>query len=131
MQFYSLKPKKSAFDVSYPLVAGNLLGFTVGLVAMLGLVYNLISSMISGVALIVVKEGGICNLDVILASLLHDTVEDTEVTLEQICDQFGECIGNIIQEVTDKKSLPKQRRKDLQVLTVECCLTVTYLDYLD
>lgn len=79
---------------------------------------SIIWNLVTGVADIIVKEGGICNLDLINASLLHDTVEDTDVTIEQIYNEFGESIGNIVQEVTDDKNLPKQKRKDLQVINL-------------
>lgn len=47
--------------------------------------------------------------------MLHDTVEDTETTLEELEDKFGAAVARIVQEVTDDKSLPKQERKRLQV----------------
>src|SRR5579859_7480462 len=53
--------------------------------------------------------------DIIVAAVLHDTVEDTETTLEEIRAAFGERVAELVGEVTDDKSLPKQTRKDLQV----------------
>ena len=53
--------------------------------------------------------------DVIIAAVLHDTVEDTETTLEDIGAEFGERVAGLVAEVTDDKSLPKQTRKDLQI----------------
>lgn len=49
------------------------------------------------------------------AALLHDTVEDTDTTPEELVDRFGPIVARIVQEVTDDKSLPKQERKRLQV----------------
>lgn len=49
------------------------------------------------------------------AALLHDTVEDTDTTLEELEDKFGAIVARIVQEVTDDKRLPKQERKRLQV----------------
>ncbi|VDO43879.1 unnamed protein product [Onchocerca flexuosa] len=51
----------------------------------------------------------------IVAALLHDTIEDTATTLQEINDLFGEEIGHIVQECTDDKSLPVSVRKQLQV----------------
>ncbi|XP_058792426.1 guanosine-3',5'-bis(diphosphate) 3'-pyrophosphohydrolase MESH1 [Phymastichus coffea] len=68
-----------------------------------------------GVANILVQEGEVFDPDVIAAALLHDTVEDTETTFEEIEKYFGEKIRKIIEEVTDDKSLPKQERKQLQI----------------
>ena len=55
--------------------------------------------------------------DVILltAAILHDTIEDTDATADEIKSQFGEEVLSLVLEVTDDKSLPKQTRKQLQV----------------
>lgn len=50
-----------------------------------------------------------------MAAVLHDTVEDTDTTLDEIEDNFGVEIRGIVAEVTDDKSLPKQERKRLQI----------------
>ncbi|MEQ2215919.1 Guanosine-3',5'-bis(diphosphate) 3'-pyrophosphohydrolase MESH1, partial [Xenoophorus captivus] len=49
------------------------------------------------------------------AALLHDTVEDTDTTSEELEAKFGPIVTHIVQEVTDDKRLPKQERKRLQV----------------
>lgn len=49
------------------------------------------------------------------AAILHDTVEDTDTTFEEIERIFGTEVMNLVKEVTDDKSLPKQERKRLQV----------------
>ncbi|MBY0336522.1 MAG: HD domain-containing protein [Acetobacteraceae bacterium] len=51
----------------------------------------------------------------ILAGLLHDTVEDTEVTLAELEAAFGAEVASIVAEVTDDKTLPKETRKAHQV----------------
>lgn len=66
-------------------------------------------------AYIVSEEAGILNLDLTMGCLLHDTVEDTEIVLEDIKHEFGDYVYNLIQEVTDNKQLPRQKRKELQV----------------
>jgi len=53
--------------------------------------------------------------EVIIAAVLHDTVEDTETSIEELKALFGERVAGLVAEVTDDKSLPKQTRKDLQV----------------
>ncbi len=47
--------------------------------------------------------------------MLHDTVEDTGVSLTEIAEQFGPEVAALVAEVTDDKSLPKPERKRLQV----------------
>lgn len=47
--------------------------------------------------------------------MLHDTVEDTDTTIEELKEKFGDAVAGIVQEVTDDKSLPKLARKRQQV----------------
>jgi guanosine-3',5'-bis(diphosphate) 3'-pyrophosphohydrolase len=53
--------------------------------------------------------------NLVLAALLHDTVEDTGVTAEELTEQFGHDVATLVLEVTDDKSLPKAERKRRQV----------------
>jgi guanosine-3',5'-bis(diphosphate) 3'-pyrophosphohydrolase len=55
------------------------------------------------------------DMDVVIAAILHDTVEDTDTTIDELRAAFGPRIASLTSEVTDDKSLPKQVRKDLQV----------------
>ena len=52
---------------------------------------------------------------VLVAALLHDTVEDTQTTVAELAGRFGPRISGIVAEVTDDKSLPKAERKRLQI----------------
>ena len=61
------------------------------------------------------RVGGVRNADVLAAALLHDTLEDTKTTRAELRAAFGPRIAEIVEEVTDDKRLPKQRRKELQV----------------
>lgn len=67
------------------------------------------------VATVLAAEVGVTDETILIAAILHDTVEDTETTLEELERQFGRDVRNLVAEVTDDKSLPKQARKDLQV----------------
>ena len=64
---------------------------------------------------VLVCEGKIEELPVLCAAILHDTVEDTETSLDEIRRRFGGSIAATVGEVTDDTSLPKARRKTLQV----------------
>ena len=68
------------------------------------------------VANLIADTGGICDSNVLAAALLHDTVEDTDATLEDIEEYFSREIRDIVMEVTDDKSLPSKERKRLQVV---------------
>jgi guanosine-3',5'-bis(diphosphate) 3'-pyrophosphohydrolase len=64
---------------------------------------------------VIANEAGYPSMEVICAAILHDTVEDTDTTPEDLEAKFGKRIRDIVMEVTDDKSLPKQTRKLLQV----------------
>jgi guanosine-3',5'-bis(diphosphate) 3'-pyrophosphohydrolase len=49
------------------------------------------------------------------AALLHDTIEDTATTVEELVEAFGGSVASLVQEVTDDKRLPKAERKVRQV----------------
>ena len=61
------------------------------------------------------NEGGIANVDVLCAAILHDTIEDTETTESELNQLFGEKITSIVLEMTDDKSLSKETRKLRQI----------------
>ncbi len=61
------------------------------------------------------NEGGIADIEVLVAAMLHDTLEDTETTVDELETVFGKKIAAIVVEVTDDKTLPKSERKRLQV----------------
>src|SRR5688572_20699522 len=66
-------------------------------------------------ARVLANEAGIIEPDVLAAALLHDTIEDTETTAEDIRQRFGARIASIVEEVTDDQSLPKADQKRLQI----------------
>jgi GTP diphosphokinase / guanosine-3',5'-bis(diphosphate) 3'-diphosphatase len=55
------------------------------------------------------------DVELMMAAFLHDTVEDTGVTLQELEERFGKDVASLVSEVTDDKSLPKETRKTLQV----------------
>jgi guanosine-3',5'-bis(diphosphate) 3'-pyrophosphohydrolase len=64
---------------------------------------------------VLVNEGGVDSVEVLSAAILHDTLEDTETTVEDLDGAFGPRICSIVLEVTDDKSLAKVLRKQLQI----------------
>jgi guanosine-3',5'-bis(diphosphate) 3'-pyrophosphohydrolase len=61
------------------------------------------------------EEGDVADPSVLAAALLHDTIEDTETTYEELRGQFGDAIADIVLEVTDTKWIDKAVRKRLQI----------------
>jgi guanosine-3',5'-bis(diphosphate) 3'-pyrophosphohydrolase len=67
------------------------------------------------VARLLAEVGGIEDEDVLVAAVLHDTLEDTATTRDELEAAFGPVVLHLVDEVTDDKSLPKAQRKRLQV----------------
>ncbi|KAL5469403.1 hypothetical protein EMCRGX_G030655 [Ephydatia muelleri] len=67
------------------------------------------------VAHVLWKEGGVTDLATLQTAVLHDTVEDTDTTPEEIGRHFGSEVKDLVAEVTDDKSLSKLERKRLQI----------------
>ena len=64
---------------------------------------------------VLVCDGKIEELTVLCAAILHDTVEDTQTTLAEIEGRFGARVASVVGEVSDDTSLPKARRKVVQI----------------
>ncbi|MGX1197399.1 HD domain-containing protein [Parvibaculum sp. MBR-TMA-1.3b-4.2] len=64
---------------------------------------------------VLANEAGIDDASVLCAAILHDTIEDTDTSVEELERTFGSVIAGIVSEVTDDKSLDKQTRKRLQI----------------
>lgn len=71
-----------------------------------------------GVAYIAASLGGITDVVVLQAALLHDTIEDTDTTYEELVAEFGAEVADVVMEVTDDKTLSKPDRKRAQVVHV-------------
>jgi guanosine-3',5'-bis(diphosphate) 3'-pyrophosphohydrolase len=60
-------------------------------------------------------EGRVADVEILAAALLHDTIEDTRTTFEELRANFGRRVALTVLEVTDNKKLHKRTRKRLQV----------------
>lgn len=66
------------------------------------------------VAALLAEMGGVADAVTLMAAVLHDTLEDTETTPEELAATFDAAIRDLVLEVTDDKRLPKAERKALQ-----------------
>ena len=69
------------------------------------------------VAELIARSSNLLDANLVMAGFLHDTVEDTDVTPQELEQRFGKDVTALVMEVTDDKSLPKEQRKALQVQT--------------
>lgn len=67
------------------------------------------------VAELLARVGMITDLVVLQSAILHDTIEDTMTTGEEIEAAFGREVRRVVEAVTDDKRLPKAERKQLQI----------------
>lgn len=64
---------------------------------------------------VLTEEAGLTDALLLVTAALHDTIEDTETTLEELTRVFGEETAETVLELTDNKSLPKPNRKKRQI----------------
>lgn len=64
----------------------------------------------------ILADAGVTDSAVLAAAVLHDTVEDTQTTPEEIEALFGPDVRELVEEMTDDKRLASAKRKELQVL---------------
>jgi len=67
-----------------------------------------LAALLAGVA-------GIEDIVVLQAAILHDTIEDTDTTYDELAQRFGEQVAGIVLAVSDDKDLEKAQRKERQV----------------
>lgn len=67
------------------------------------------------VARVLIEEGSVSDPVVLMAAILHDTIEDTTATAQELLERFGAATAGVVQEVTDDKRLHKSERKRLQI----------------
>src|SRR4051812_18251208 len=58
------------------------------------------------VATLIATVGGVEDVGVLQAAILHDTIEDTDATAEEIEREFGTDVRDLVLEMTDDMSLP-------------------------
>ena len=67
------------------------------------------------VAELLARVGGVTDIVTLQGAILHDTIEDTQTTPEELEDAFGAAVRAVVEEVTDDKTLHKLDRKRLQI----------------
>ena len=60
-------------------------------------------------------SAGVTDTETLQAAILHDTIEDTDTTREELEKAFGTEVRQLVEQVTDDKSLSKEERKQLQI----------------
>ena len=67
------------------------------------------------VAMILAEIGGVDDPEILSAALLHDTIEDTDTSAQELDKEFGPRIRIIVEELTDNNQLTISQRRQLQI----------------
>ncbi len=68
------------------------------------------------VATLLATATGGADAELVAAGWLHDTIEDTDTTREELAQKFSQRVASLVVECTDDVSLPKAERRRRQVL---------------
>lgn len=79
------------------------------------------------IAVAEILAGFLLDRDSIIAAILHDTVEDTEVTDELVASEFGETVARLVDGVTKLKS-GNMSKQQSQAATFHKILNATLID---
>lgn len=66
----------------------------------------------------ILEENG-CSPEVVISGILHDTIEDTNTTYEEIEDKFGKKIATIVLGETENKALEYKERKQERITALK------------
>jgi len=69
------------------------------------------------VAELLARVGGVDDPVTLQAAVLHDTLEDTDTSYDEIAAAFGDEVARTVLEVTDEKGLTRAERKRRQIET--------------
>lgn len=65
------------------------------------------------VAMLVANVAAVEDVEVLIAAVLHDVLEDTPTAADEISQRFGDRVAELVQALSEDKSLPRQRRREL------------------
>jgi len=68
------------------------------------------------VADLVMKIGHVYDKDVLITALLHDVMDDTQTTYEQITSLYGTKVSSYLEEMTSKQGLSLKEQKKQQIM---------------
>lgn len=67
------------------------------------------------VADLLARVAGVTDAVTLQAAVLHDTLEDTDATPDELEREFGREVRQVVEEVTDEEGLDRVSRKRLQI----------------
>jgi len=68
------------------------------------------------VANLLASATSVADAELVAAGWLHDTIEDTQTTRDELAQKFSERVASMVVECTDDMSLPKSERRRLQIV---------------
>jgi (p)ppGpp synthase/HD superfamily hydrolase len=65
------------------------------------------------VAMLCATVGGVEDVEVLIAAVLHDVLEDTPTSAAEVEERFGARVRKLVESLSDDKSLPRPRRREI------------------
>jgi guanosine-3',5'-bis(diphosphate) 3'-pyrophosphohydrolase len=65
------------------------------------------------VAMLVASVAQVDDVEVLIAAVLHDVLEDTPTTAAEVESLFGARVCSLVQALSDDKSLPRRKRREI------------------
>jgi len=69
----------------------------------------------------ILSSSGVEDIDTLMGAVLHDTLEDTKTTYNELVREFGYEVADLVKEVSDDKTLSKVDRKKAQIAHAKHC----------
>lgn len=63
--------------------------------------------------MLVANVGGVEDVEVLIAAVLHDVLEDTPTSAAEVEERFGARVCRLVEALSDDKSLPRPRRRQI------------------
>jgi guanosine-3',5'-bis(diphosphate) 3'-pyrophosphohydrolase len=82
------------------------------------------------VAMLVACVGQVDDVEVLIAAVLHDVLEDTPTTSAEVDQRFGSRVRGLVDALSEDKSLPRRQRRELmlaQLPSTDACVRIIKL----
>jgi guanosine-3',5'-bis(diphosphate) 3'-pyrophosphohydrolase len=73
------------------------------------------------VATLLSTLAGVDDVEILMAAVLHDVLEDTPTSAHEVSERFGPRVCELVEALSDDKSLPRARRRELVLQALPSC----------
>ena len=80
------------------------------------------------VAMLCATVGGVEDVEVLIAAVLHDVLEDTPTSAAEVEERFGARVRELVESLSDDKSLPRPRRREITLEELPACYSFVEIE---